>query len=631
VSSTDEPRDKELKELRARLAAAQKQRAALEKEHEKLQREYARLRSRPVAARRARATSGSGAETESGWKPQELDAAALRAIIDRTKELLAPDEHQQLKAVVEAFVHITRQLEMTTVTLARLRRFLFGTSEKTSKVLGDEKSGPASDAAAGEESIAPAGEESIAPAGEAAQDEPEPALPAPEKQDRKKAPGHGRLSAAAYTGAKKIRVPQTTHAHGDRCPGCQKGKVYSLKEPRALVRITGVAPLGGTVYECEQLRCNLCQEIFAAPPPEGVGSKKYDESATSMIALAKYGIGMPFNRIEKLQHEMGIPMPATTQWELVEAGAKELLPVHQELVRQGAAAELIHNDDTSMKIIELTPEQREQLLGEDAEGRTGVFTSSLVAQRPEGERIALYYTGPRHSGENVAQLLAKRAEALPPPMQMCDALAANSAGEFETILANCLAHGRRYFVDAAANFPAESRFVLETLRDVYRHDAQAKEQKLSPDERLRSHQKLSGPLMKGLEQWLNQQLEEQLVEPNSPLGEAVRYMKKHWERLTLFLRKAGAPLDNNICERALKKAILHRKNALFYRTLKGAAVGDLYMGLIHTCELNRVGSFEYLVALLRHHEEAAKKPAEWMPWNYRDALKQVDARSNTPD
>ena len=62
---------------------------------------------------------------------------------------------------------------------------------------------------------------------------------------------------------------------------------------------------------------------------------------------------------------------------------------------------------------------------------------------------------------------------------------------------------------------------------------------------------------------------------------------KHWIRLTLFLREAGAPLDNNVCERALKKAILHRKNSLFYKTQNGARIGDLFMSLIqqlwHRC------------------------------------------------
>ena len=72
---------------------------------------------------------------------------------------------------------------------------------------------------------------------------------------------------------------------------------------------------------------------------------------------------------------------------------------------------------------------------------------------------------------------------------------------------------------------------------------------------------------------------------NSPLGKALNYLTKHWSELTLFLRKSGAPIDNNLCERVLKRAILHRKGSLFYKTVRGAQVGDIYMSLIHTCRL----------------------------------------------
>jgi len=106
--------------------------------------------------------------------------------------------------------------------------------------------------------------------------------------------------------------------------------------------------------------------------------------------------------------------------------------------------------------------------------------------------------------------------------------------------------------------------------------------------------------MEGLWAWCNRQFEERLVEPNSGLGEAIAYLLKHWDKLTLFLRKAGAPLDNNICERALKRAILHRKNALFYKTCNGAHVGDIFMSLIHTCQFCGADPFDYLTELQRH-------------------------------
>jgi transposase len=128
-------------------------------------------------------------------------------------------------------------------------------------------------------------------------------------------------------------------------------------------------------------------------------------------------------------------------------------------------------------------------------------------------------------------------------------------------------------VEVTANFPEECRFVLETLDEVYGYDDQARAQGLSAEERLHFHQEHSRPVMEKLHAWLGAQFEERKVEPNSGLGKAISYLLRHWEKLTLFLREAGVPLDNNIVERALKKAILHRKNSLFYKTRNGARMG----------------------------------------------------------
>jgi transposase len=421
------------------------------------------------------------------------------------------------------------------------------------------------------------------------------------------------------------------HLHsGEPCPGCTSGKLYAQNEPAKLLRITGVAPLSATVYERERLRCNLCGEVYTAPSPEGVGEEKYDATATSMVGLLKYGVGMPFNRIEKLQEGLKIPLPAATQWDLVQAGAKTFALPYEELIRQAAQATVVYNDDTTMQILKLTRAQRAAALADDVKGeRTGIFTSGIVATET-GHQIALFFTGVRHAGENLNAVLARRSPDLPAPIQMCDGLARNVPSDFDTVLASCLAHARRKHVELAESFPAEVRFVLETLREVYITDARARNAGLDPEQRLQLHQDESAPRMAALEQWILAQLNQHLIEENSTLGAALLYMKKRWAQLTLFLRVAGAPLDNNVCERALKKAILHRNNAYFYRTLNGAHVGDVFMSLIHTAELNRIPPFDYLVALQRHADAVAANPADWMPWNYQAALANLNPGSGPP-
>ena len=425
--------------------------------------------------------------------------------------------------------------------------------------------------------------------------------------------GHGRNGASAYASARKVVIPAKLTC-GDTCPECTRGRVYTQRQPKTLVRVVGQAPVEATVYEMERLRCNACGQVFTAEAPEDIGSEKYDATAIAMIAQLKYGAGVPFTRLERMEAQMGIPLPAATQWELMEQGAANAKPAFDHLIRQAAQGEVLHNDDTGMRIL--------QLAREPSDKRTGIFTSGIVSLW-KNRKIALFFTGRQHAGENLADILKHRAGEIRSPIQMCDALSRNTpklTGGVQILLANCIAHGRRQFVDIAANFPEECGYVLESLGMVYGNDALARERGLDAEQRLQFHQQYSGPLMDQLHDWLEEQLSEAKSEPNSGLGKAISYLLNHWQALTLFLREKGAPLDNNLCERALKKAILNRKNALFYKTPNGAMVGDLFMSLIHTCELNGVNSFRYLTELQRHAEGVKHAPADWMPWNYAETL-----------
>jgi transposase len=443
---------------------------------------------------------------------------------------------------------VTELLEKKETTLAALRELLCPAStEKTEKVLQ-----------------------------QAGIDTGEKKTESPSKKPKGTAAGHGRNSAAAYSGAQKVKVPHASLKPGDACPDGCGGKVYPQRDPGVLVRIKGQAPLTATVYELEKLRCNLCGNVYTAAAPPEAGEKKYDETAAAMIALLRYGSGFPWNRLERLETNLGIPLAVATQCEIMAETAIPLQPALEELKRQAAQAEVVHNDDTSMRVLSLDRD------ADISPERTGVFTSGLV-WISQGHRIALYFTGCKHAGENLAEVLKQRSPDLPPVIQMCDALSRNVPKLVETLVANCNAHGRRNFVKVTANFPEPCRFVLETLREVYGYDAVTREQGMSAEERLAFHQEHSKPVMDKLHIWLNAQFDEKMVEPNSGLGQAISYLLKHWEKLTLFLQVAGAPIDNNIVERALKKAILHRKNSLFYKTRKGAQMGDLFMSLIHTC------------------------------------------------
>ena len=532
----------------------------------------------------------------------DVSLEALEAILEQARSApLSEMQIEQLQGVLHTLGRLTQELEKKRTSIHRLRSLLFGAkSEKTEAVVKRKKSQE--------------------------NDTSQTATRGQEKQ--KKPKGHGRNGADAYLGAQRIQVSHGSLKSGDPCPetGCT-GKVYQLSDPGLIVRIQGLPPLPATVYELEKLRCNLCGKVFTANTPEGIGEEKYDETAVSMIGCLKYGAGFPFHRLEKLEKNLGIPLPAATQWDLIKEASERIQPVYHAIIDEAAQGEVLHNDDTPMKILELMAENQTPGYRDKASKRTGLFTSGIISKR-EAHLIALFFTGRRHAGENLQEVLEKRSKELSAPIQMSDALSRNLPKEFETILANCLSHGRRRFVDVVENFPKEVRFVLEILAKVYKNDAVARREKLSSQARLRLHQQESKPLMEDLHEWFERQFEEKRVEPNSGLGEAITYMLNHWKALTLFVHEPGAPLDNNICERALKKAILHRKSSLFYKTQNGARVGDLFMTLIHTAELVGTNPFDYLCELQRHAEQLKQNPKQWMPWNYRETLQRIAAGEN---
>jgi len=557
----------------------------------------------------------------------DLTPAELEALLAEFKQRLEPEQFEIVRAVFEMIRVLSQAVDQKSTSIAKLLRTMFGaTSEKTRKVLEDVL------AAGGSEQPAGSGETPEQPA---------------EKTSK---PGHGRNGAAKYTGARRITVALVSPRAGQRCPACGKGKLYPQPEPAVIVRVVGQAPLAATLWELERVRCNLCGKVFTASAPEAARGPKYDEGAGAMVALLRYEAGVPHNRLEGLQGGLGHPLPDATQWDIVEGVAGRVHPAFRELRRQGAQGEVIHNDDTPMRVLALqgergrearlaalldgkvnehAPEAEPAEAGQSPPGtappgsgkkeRSGVQTTAIISVGG-GHTIALYATGARHAGENLAKLLEQRDAERAQAIQMCDALSRNAPKPFQTLLAHCLVHGRRNFVDVVDSFPEAARRVLLALREVYRHDDHCRQAGLSPEARLAYHQQHSEPVMLELKAWMEQQFEARLVEPNSGLGKAIGYMLKHWQELTLFLRTPKTPLDNNICERALKGAIRHRNNSLFYRTEHGAAVGDIFMSLIHTCKLNGVGPFDYLVQLQKHAAQVRQHPGDWMPWNYQATL-----------
>lgn len=568
----------------------------------------------------------SGLSADSGLPPEagrRLKAAKAERVIYGREALLAwmarvraalPDDAAEdaaiLGKVVETYLFLVAALSMARVRLGRLKRWLFGSrSERKDKLFPDGQDDRGSGRSGGSSGGRQGSKNGTA-------------------GGKKK--GHGRRGTKDYPGAQKFSVVHKTRKPGDPCPDedCD-GKLYRLKKLREVPRFFGQALLIVKIWLQELWRCNLCEKVFGAPLPPEAGGDKYDVSAVVMLAVARFAYGLPAYRLEDHQESAGVPIAASVQTALLRGAYEKLTPLFDELVRQAAQFDVFHNDDTGMKVLELLAKiKMEQSSPGAATGarkkekpRTGIHTTGIVAvSLADGYQIALYFTSRQHAGENFTDVLAKRAPGLPPPIHTSDGIDYNKPKGIEVITTKCTVHARRQFVDIKSSFPEQCRYVIERIGEVYRVDDLAKERKLSAEDRLLLHQEKSGPVMDSLRRWLVEQLLEGIEEPNSELGAAIQYMLRLWEPLTKFLRIPGVPLDNNPVERILKAAIRHRKNSLFFKTEKGARVGDFFMSLFETCDLNSVDKIHYLTAVLSNVERVREAPGSWMPWNYRAML-----------
>ena len=548
----------------------------------------------------------------------ELTENEVEDIIKQIKESSLDEKTKRITIKsIELSMWLPDVLQSKTISLHRLRRSIFGKGYKLkagSKTPKDPQNGDTKpsdlDKNTQQDDNAPVEQDGLHENSQQV-----PLSKEPENKD--KIPGHGRLPYTAYADCEEVvKLSISGLKAGDFCPE-QCGGRLSQYSPGNIIRVKGQNFSRVLHYEVEKLRCNLCNLLIVADIPAEVGNEKYDAAFKAIMVLQKYYVGVPFYRQENFQALLKMPLSDATQWGLVEDVAGCCMGIFAVLKSLAANGHLLHNDDTHLKILE----HIKAIKNEVAE-RVGMFTTGIFAQYEE-HVIALFLNGTRHSGENLEELLKLREEDKPELIQMCDGSSQNIPRTFKTIVCNCLSHGFRKFEDLYDYYPAECVEVMKYISDIY--DIDEKTVEMSAQERLEYHQQHSQPIVDALFSYMEHLKEARLVEPNGELCGAINYMLKRKDKITRFLEVAGAPLDNNILERALKLPIRLRKASLFYRTNRSAEIGGMLTSLIYTCQLARKNPQHYFVALQAHHVAVSKAPSQWLPWNYEEALKALDS------
>ena len=564
----------------------------------------------------------------------EVDQEELEAILVAVRPSLNSSQYKVLENAIKMLLWLQIVVKEKSISIARLARMFFGKKtdnfrniKDRAKTKADSDDATSNKDASDENPSSNESEEASDKPADANQKE-EPVGSSnkassendPKNPEKKK--NHGRRPLNNYTVSKITYIPHECLHVGQKCPLCFKGTLYDI-EPQTLLLIRGQPPLKGEAYSTQGLRCHSCQQIFRATFPKEVATQpKADMSARAIVCLAKYQLGTPLYRLETWQKIMNLPVSDSEMWEWTESVALVLNPVHQALLNIAAKGDIIHNDDTTGKILELMEENRQVELAKKNSNKTGkakdkhrkgIFTTALLS-KIDNHQIAIYMTGRKNSGENMDELLDLRPKELKRPIQACDGSSQNSAERHETDVAKCFNHARHNFCELVEVWPKEALVIVEMCNAVFMNDRKTKQ--MEPDERLKFHQEYSTPIMDKLKSYANSLIDKKKVEPNSSFGKAINYLNNHWVGLTLILREGNAPLSNNDCERAIKSSVLIRKNSYFYKTYWGAFIGDTLLSIIKTCDLNGINPYDYLIAIQANSDEVKKRPNDWLPWSY---------------
>jgi hypothetical protein len=431
--------------------------------------------------------------------------------------------------------------------------------------------------------------------------------------------GHGRNSADAYQGAAIVEVGHPELNPGDTCPAeaCD-GRLYEMSEPGVLVSVTGAPLASATRYNLQKLRCAICEIIYTAPLPDGVSDKKYDANFIAMLMINKYFMSVPLYRQDRLQNHLGIPLPASTQWDLMVGFEPMLKALYKALSQDAANGVALCYDDTSVKIMSEIKAAKTAEKGE--KNKHTCFTTGIVSLH-EDHRTYLYITDNRTAGKCIADIMTMRDAKLDLPIMMCDALSANipqGIADDLYVLCFCLVHARRQFYELPNGYDDVADKVIGLIGSIYDHEAHTKG--FSSQKRLAYHQEKSTPVMAELKLYLEEQQSE--FEPNSVAGKAIDYILKRWTQLSQFLRHPHAPLDTNIVERALKLVIQVRKSSMFYKSLSSAAFASYVQSALYSAAQNEINPCEYMCALMDNEHAVIQNPKGWLPWIYKKTLKQ---------
>lgn len=369
-------------------------------------------------------------------------------------------------------------------------------------------------------------------------------------------------------------------------------------------------------YQKKVLRCNAC----GSEQVPGPSIPRHTNEACSSVIVQR-ALGMPLNRLGRLQDLFGVSVAPSTLWAMVlkvwDCGASA---VFEELCRQAKNGKIFGGDDTTARILEI---QKRYAEGEKIKKgcyTTGIWThiknhiKEYETDPTKSHKIMLYFTANKHCAENFFRLFEFEDDGRTLGL-MVDASSNSNPNLSWVLIGYCLAHGRRKFVELlkASTYSEECKFFLEKISQIYQNDTITK--KMDDAARMAYHHACSLPILKEIYREMIRLLKEKLIEPSSSLGKVFWYWLKRRHSFGAFTRVLGMPLDNNATERMLRPVAISRKNSLFFKTLNSAEIWSGFFSIVYTCEQNNINAYAYLNWLQENWFAANREPEKFLPWH----------------
>jgi transposase len=393
------------------------------------------------------------------------------------------------------------------------------------------------------------------------------------------------------------------------CECCQ-GSLHKIGETRseklefvpAHIKVIETVRPKYTCKQCEKTGTGNQVKIAlmpATPIPKGIATS----SLLSQIISAKYQYGLPLYRQEKMFNEYGIELSRKTMSDWVIRCSELLTPLYDELKTKLLSQPVIHADETPLKVIK----------AERSSSYMWVYCCGSDVGRSQGMKNIVLYD---YHNSRAATCVVDYLDGYDGYLQV-DGYAAY--GKTEAILAGCMAHARRKFIDAKTvqgkNKTGKADVALNLIGKLYGIEASLKGK--TTEEKYLARQEKSQVIIDKLTSWVIDNRDK--VPPKTKLGEAMTYWSNQAHKLTTYLKDGRINIDNNRAERAVKPFVIGRKNWLFSNTPRGATASAILYSIIETARANGLLVDNYLQTCL---EELAKKPetlSHLLPWNFKQS------------